>query len=214
MPVEVDVVVWNGIDWRRYPNAKQRNRRRYYQGYYNGKLTSLHRAKWEHANGPIPDGYEIHHKDSNPLNNELDNLEPLIVAEHRRREGDLGSFSTNAVHANLERIRPLAAAWHSTEEGKKWHSENAKKSFAKRKLHDLVCKQCGGDFQSKFSDAMFCGNACREKARPDRPEIHTLTCPWCKQKFTSDRPKQKFCSYSCSGKARWAARRARLQPPS
>ena len=33
-----------------------------------------HRWEWEQANGPIPDGYEIHHVDHDPLNNDLSNL--------------------------------------------------------------------------------------------------------------------------------------------
>src|SRR5450759_2897260 len=39
-----------------------------------------HRWVWEQANGPIPDGYEIHHRDFNPANNELSNLE-LVTSE-------------------------------------------------------------------------------------------------------------------------------------
>jgi hypothetical protein len=214
MPVEVDVVVWNGVQWRRYPNAKQRNRRRYYQGYLNGVLCSLHRAKWEDANGPIPDSHEIHHRDGDPLNNELDNLELLTVAEHRKREGELGSFNTDAVHANLDRIRSLAAAWHATEEGKKWHSDNGKQAMVKRAMLDLVCSHCGAAFKSKQSFAKLCSSKCREAARPPRNLVHTRTCEECKKEFSADRKTARFCSYSCSGKARWAARRARLQPPS
>jgi hypothetical protein len=50
------------------------------------KYVRAHRKVWEEAYGPIPDGYEIHHKDNNRLNNALDNLECLTRVEHMRLE--------------------------------------------------------------------------------------------------------------------------------
>lgn len=44
----------------------------------------LHRLIWEKANGNIPDGYVIHHKDGNRLNNDLSNLELMELHEHQR----------------------------------------------------------------------------------------------------------------------------------
>lgn len=41
-----------------------------------------HRWVWEQSHGPIPDGYEVHHRDRNPLNNDLANLQLLTAAEH------------------------------------------------------------------------------------------------------------------------------------
>jgi hypothetical protein len=58
-------------------------------GYY--KITSrkegnhnrfLHRLIWEDVNGKVPNGYEIHHIDDNPLNNEISNLKCLSKFEH------------------------------------------------------------------------------------------------------------------------------------
>ena len=50
----------------------------------NGKFifTRLHRYVWEKYNGPIPDDKEIHHKDENKLNNNIDNLELLTESKH------------------------------------------------------------------------------------------------------------------------------------
>lgn len=44
------------------------------------------RAKivWESHNGPIPKGLVIHHKDRNPLNDEIDNLEAMTRSNHAR----------------------------------------------------------------------------------------------------------------------------------
>jgi hypothetical protein len=52
-------------------------------GYYVSKLgVRLNRAVWEYHNGPIPDGYVIHHKDQNKVNNSIDNLELMEWGEH------------------------------------------------------------------------------------------------------------------------------------
>ena len=39
---------------------------------------------WEKHNGPVPKGMVIHHKDRNPLNDSVDNLEAMTRADHLR----------------------------------------------------------------------------------------------------------------------------------
>ena len=54
-------------------------------GYYactGGKRQFLHRAVWEKINGPISDGYDIHHIDGDKANNHIDNLELISKSEH------------------------------------------------------------------------------------------------------------------------------------
>uniref|UniRef100_A0A6M3LXM7 Putative homing endonuclease n=1 Tax=viral metagenome TaxID=1070528 RepID=A0A6M3LXM7_9ZZZZ len=50
----------------------------------NGTRTTMPRARWvwEQANGPIPDGYVVHHKDENKENDSLDNLELMTREDH------------------------------------------------------------------------------------------------------------------------------------
>ena len=55
---------------------------RYKHVIVDGKTQQAHRVIWENANGPIPDGYDIHHKDGNPHNNSLDNLMCLSHKDH------------------------------------------------------------------------------------------------------------------------------------
>lgn len=59
---------------------------RYPAIYINRKDVHLHVLVWERANGPRPKGNSthIHHKDHDPLNYDLDNLELLSVSDHRR----------------------------------------------------------------------------------------------------------------------------------
>lgn len=41
-----------------------------------------HRMVWEAVNGPIPDGYDVHHIDGDTYNNDVDNLECLSHSDH------------------------------------------------------------------------------------------------------------------------------------
>jgi hypothetical protein len=52
--------------------------------WFNGKNYHIHRYVWEQANGPIPKGMVIHHKDFNRGNWNLSNLEMLTRAEHMK----------------------------------------------------------------------------------------------------------------------------------
>lgn len=63
-----------------YPNA-----RGHYWSNVIGKF--LHRAVWEEANGPIPEGYVVHHVDHDKANNLLDNLTLMLWGEHSSYHG-------------------------------------------------------------------------------------------------------------------------------
>lgn len=49
----------------------------------DGKFISTHRHVWAQANGPVPEGWEVHHVDLDRFNNELANLVAMPAAEHR-----------------------------------------------------------------------------------------------------------------------------------
>ena len=84
----------------------------------------LHVAVFEFYSGKeVPKGYHIHHKDCNPRNNYFDNLECLLATVHRK----MPTRYTEKRKRQLEKIRPLAAKWHGSAMGKKWHSKNSKR---------------------------------------------------------------------------------------
>lgn len=61
---------------------------------------SLHRFVWQEAHGPIPDGYHIHHRDHDPGNNALENLELIegrahISRHHKGRKALCGEQTYN-----------------------------------------------------------------------------------------------------------------------
>lgn len=64
--------------------------------YATGKSRTVARARvvWRQYYGPIPKGYHIHHKDFNPGNDAIDNLECLSPGEHRSRHPQNRSVRT------------------------------------------------------------------------------------------------------------------------
>lgn len=69
----------------------QFNSKRYTEkpsGYWtstDGERTLLHRDVWNFHNGPIPDGYQIHHIDGERGHNTIENLMLVERADHARR---------------------------------------------------------------------------------------------------------------------------------
>ena len=55
-----------------------------YYGRTNAKRSLLHRDMWQFYNGPIPYGWDIHHKNEDKQDNRIENFECLPKAEHTR----------------------------------------------------------------------------------------------------------------------------------
>jgi hypothetical protein len=56
----------------------------YRRARWDGRHQFVHVWVWEQANGPIPDGYQIHHIDGDKQNNDLANLTIVTPTEHKR----------------------------------------------------------------------------------------------------------------------------------
>lgn len=56
-----------------------------YYGCTSGSRGLLHRHIWEEAHGAIPDGWDVHHKNGDKVDNRLSNLEGLPKEEHSRQ---------------------------------------------------------------------------------------------------------------------------------
>ena len=72
-----DIVVVNGYKLRK----------KAMEGSQWERWEFLHRAVWEEANGPVPDGCVVSFRDSNPMNCELDNLMLLTRKENQQLTG-------------------------------------------------------------------------------------------------------------------------------
>jgi hypothetical protein len=65
----------------------------YLQLWMDGRKVMLHRAIWEHVNGPIPDGQEIDHINGNRQDNRIGNLR--LVTRKQNQENMRSAFITN-----------------------------------------------------------------------------------------------------------------------
>lgn len=134
-----DVVVFNGITFRRYPMSKRLQLRNYYYphaGHIKKGVGALHREVWKHNRGPIPEGMHVHHKDRNTLNNSIENLEVVDFATHRRLHAEAGSYHTAACIAHRARVfDKMRAGVTKLQASKAWKKKQSKRSKAWWKAH-------------------------------------------------------------------------------
>lgn len=213
---KVDMIEFSGVKFRRYPDSRNWADRYYYvPGFKFRKqgVGRLHQEVWKGANGPIPDGCEVHHKDRNPLNNSLENLECITSEEHDARHAAMGRKMTPEMLAHLDRIRPLASVWHGSEDGKAWHRQHGKKSWQNRTAKELLCKHCGKSYETRHhpGGSQYCSNRCRSYARRDSGvDNEQRQCERCGSGFVCNRyiPK-RCCTKACAAELRWDERRSK-----
>lgn len=177
--------------------------------HYNTKLRKcLHRYLYEKEHGEIPKGYEIHHVDHNPLNNDLSNLIALPQSEHKKiHKEEITEEQLNKLQKNLNKnARPRANEWHKSEVGKEWHKKHYE--GMKEKLHTtkkIKCLCCGKEtIVGTSKENKFCSDKCKSKYRRDKGlDNETRICATCGKEFTINKySKTKNCSRSCSAKMR------------
>lgn len=163
----------------------------------NGK--ALHREVWSEAHGPVPDGFEVHHRDHNRSNNSLRNLELLDGTEHARHHAVKRGFG-KAGKQHLEKARELAKEWHKSEAGRAWHKEHYSKMSDARE--ERTCEECGTVFLGllgKPERNRFCSPNCKAKARrKSGVDNEERTCQVCGKAFMINKYwTTKTCSRSC-----------------
>jgi hypothetical protein len=112
--------------------------------YVAGKMFYRHRLVWELANGPIPIGHIVHHKDGNRRNNDLSNLELMSRKAHCKHHND------DDKTADIDAYRAM--------------KRNAGASRAKV---EIVCAECGQKaIKTKARQGnLYCSTKCKQRAR-------------------------------------------------
>jgi len=103
---------FNGIVYYLYPGER----------YFIRFGKRMHIAVWESERGPIPKGYDIHHKDGNQWNNAISNLETIEGREHNRIHGKKRAENKEWLNDFHKKGIEAAKEWHRSEEGREWHS--------------------------------------------------------------------------------------------
>ena len=187
----VYVVSFEGREYKRYPAGKHPN-------YYYCKWKKdgvehsirLHHAVWEKAHGmPVPEGYAIHHKDFNPLNNEPENLQLVTNREH------------SLIHRNLVKYNNE----HPDHQQKVAYSKEnwaARRAVAIERLQEKprICEQCGKEFIATNVHQRFCSKSCYRLWQLTSPDCDAdFVCEWCGKTFRANKYRpHKSCSSECA----------------
>jgi hypothetical protein len=216
--VRSETVIFQGITFRRYPDSPRPSDRVYFRpngGLIKQGVENLHREIWKAHHGPIPPGWQVHHKDGRPLNNDPANLDCLPAGLHHQHHAQHLSEAARArARALIVQIQPLAAAWHRSPEGRAWHREHGKRVWEGKTPQPYACTHCGRGASSLApANARFCSNACKSAARR-RAKVDDVerACAHCGATFRVNRyaPTQT-CTRSCGAFMRWARRRERTK---
>lgn len=113
----------------------------------NGKIfkKTIHRLVYETFVGPISEGYVVHHKNHNKLDNRVENLELLTREEH------------NIIHSNAKTIKQYTKTMEYIAEYKT--AADAERKTGVKKQNILSCCQgianhsTAGGFVWKYKDA-------------------------------------------------------------
>lgn len=161
------------------------------------RRSSIYRAVYNYYCGEIPRGYEIHHKDWNPDNNDISNLQMLTRAQHQALHHSIGTY--------IAPVRNFICKVC----GKKFTSHySGKNCFCSQKCankfhHNVIekeCLSCGKKFTTSNPDAKFCSSKCYGKSIKKSPI--EKECVICGKKFYASvkHPEKQCCSPECTHK--------------
>jgi hypothetical protein len=163
--------------------------------------SSLHRAVWAFYKGEIPEKYHVHHKDHNPKNNSIDNLEIRHQSEHSKYHGRVSTWIGS--EENIKQLRQCnerVKEWHKSEAGKLWHSQHGKQTWKTRKFASKGCVECKKTYKTPFPDrAKFCSDKCKARYHRKHYFKEWRACFICLEKFEINKySSTKTCSKHCA----------------
>lgn len=175
-------------------------------GHYDSYL-ALHRFIWIYFNGEIPSGFDIHHKNENPGDNEIHNLKMLTKSEHCKIHNDIAH--NQALNNYITRQCPVCGksfTFPKYATRKYCSTACSDKAHTINKLDIRICPVCGKSFHVRKSlKQIYCSRTCAYKTKNKRKRLKyiVLKCPICGKEFESKMcSHQKYCSRKCFYEAR------------
>ena len=198
-PFKHKPVDFEGVRYYKKPNG-------YYKCDHALGGVYLHRVVWAFHNGPIPEGFHIHHKDHNKENNDIGNLEIIAAGEHSTYHGNhRAEADPEAAVAHMAAIRPKASEWHKSDAGRQWHSDHGKRTWIGQETVQLECSHCGGKYDGHENRRRrgFCSAKCQSAARrASGVDNEPRDCNHCGNTFITNKySKARHCSSSCGHRA-------------
>jgi hypothetical protein len=161
---------------------------------------------WVYHFGEIPAGHQIHHKDGNPSNNEIDNLECLTVAEHvERHNTDEKRNRQRALmyKAHQNGMLKKAVEYHKSQIGRE-QSKRIFKQHGAKNLYiqkEFVCANCGVVYVgTHVGKNKYCSNNCKSTARRKSGVDNVVShCERCGGEFIKNKySPRRFCCRRCA----------------
>lgn len=197
----IPVQIFNGKEYHLYPGER----------YFSRHNKRLHRVVWEFYNGPIPKGYHVHHKDSNPYNNDISNLELILGRKHLTdHTNERIAEDPEPFRRNMHKAMEAAKEWHRTDEGREWHRQHALTQEPRERV-EYTCDFCGKKFLQQKANVghHFCSGKCAAAfRRRSGADNVAYICEQCGKEFWRDKFKpHRFCSTACAGASRRGPRK-------
>lgn len=176
--------------------------------YFQRDGIRLHRVVYETNYGPIPKGMHVHHVNNDRSDNNPENLEIMDPSGHLAHHGNenRGLHSRRWRSGHGARVLKLAAEWHRSEEGRKWHRRHYERMghLLHERRYEKQCEICGSSYKTADEKSRFCGRSCKAaERRRSGIDNEKRSCLYCGGAFTVNRySRTATCSRSCSEKAR------------
>lgn len=179
--------------WRYYLSQSTTNK-------WRKNPKSLHREIRKDNFWEIPDWYEVHHKDWNTYNNDINNLEILCRKDHMRLHNKKNYMNSEYREKNKNHLRSIndkAKERHWSDEWKERHKKHYYESIWKIDPKEFTCKQCWKIFLSKRNNPNFCSPKCiRESYKIE------MECSVCWKKFMRNKYRKSRKCEECAIKTR------------